>query len=186
MGTTPSKQTFDDIVSQLRENDITVTSKHEDRRFKYAVMKKNNMLFVVRQYIKTEKFSLRHPDRGIFYFNTIPEALEIVNSLALSQKECKIDATLWDSERADERELRFTFYTYDLQQAAREYELLKTKLTPLGVTLGQLTPKLQAITVLPYNEVDAVKTIIIEDFGIKWQDYSKKSQRAIMTPSHSA
>jgi superfamily II DNA helicase RecQ len=118
MGATQTKHTFDDIVSQLKRNNITVTSTHSDRRYRYAVMKKDDMLFVVRQFIKTERFSLRHDERGIFYFNTVDEALSIVNSLNKKQR-CKITASMWDAEHAHERELRFTFHTYDVQEAAK-------------------------------------------------------------------
>jgi hypothetical protein len=188
MGATQTKQTFDDIVSQLKRSNITVINRHGDRRYRYAVMKKDDMLFVVRQFIKTEKFSLRHSERGIFYFNTVPEALDILDSLTKSNKKCQIDATVWDAERMEERELRFTFNTYDLQMAAKEYESLKTKLAPLGVSLGNLTQKLQAITVIPQTSIDRIKTMTITEFGMKWHDYSKKPQRYIsvstFAPSH--
>ena len=185
MGATQTKQTFDDIVSQLKRNNITVTSTHGDRRYRYAVMKKDDMLFVVRQFIKTEKFSLRHAERGIFYFNTVPEALEIVNSLKKSAQ-CKITATLWDAENTYERELRFTFHTYDVQEAAKTYELLKAKLTKMFIELRELTPKMQAICILPQISVDAVKTMTIADFGMKWHDFSKKPLRFAPAPTYSS
>lgn len=181
MGLAPSKQTFDDIVHQLRENDITVTSKHSDKRYLYAVMKKNSMIFVARQCIKTESFSLKHPDHGIFYFDTVEEALNIVNSLSKTNKDCLIMASLWDADRLDERELRFSFHTYDLIQAAREYERLKTNLVPLGLTLKELTPKLQAVCIIPQVNADSIKTEMIVDFGIQWQDFSKKPLKVVRT-----
>ena len=184
MGATQTKQTFDDIVSQLKRNNIIVTSTHADRRYKYAVMKKDDMLFVVRQFIKTERFSLRHAERGIFYFNTVDEALEIVNSLTKKPR-CKITASLWDAENAYERELRFTFHTYDVQEAAKEYELLKAKLTKMFIELRELTPKMQAICILPQITIDSVKTMTIADFDIKWLDFSKKPQRFAPAPTFS-
>jgi len=183
MGATQTKQTFDDIVSQLKRNNITVTSTHGDRRYQYAVMKKDDMLFVVRQFIKTEKFSLRHAERGIFYFNTVPEALEIVNSLN-KKPPCKITASLWDAENAYERELRFTFHTYDIQEAAKEYELLKAKLTKMFIELRELTPKMQAICVLSQITVDSVKTMAITEFGVTWHDFSKKPLRFAPAPTY--
>ena len=184
MGATQTKQTFDDIVSQLKRNNITVTSTHGDRRYRYAVMKKDDMLFVVRQFIKTEKFSLRHAERGIFYFNTVPEALEIVNSLKKAAQ-CKITASLWDAENAYERELRFTFHTYDIQEAAKTYELLKAKLIKMFIELRELTPKMQAICVLPQIAVDSVKTMAITEFGVTWHDFSKKPLRFAPAPTFS-
>ena len=182
MGTTQTKYTFDDIVSQLKRNNITVVSTHGDRRYRYAVMRKDDMLFVIRQFIKTEKFSLRHDERGIFYFNTVPEALEIVNSLNKKQP-CKITASLWDTENPTERELRFTFHTYDVQEAAKEYELLRTNLRKMFIELRELTPKMQAICILPQIAVDTVKTMTIMDFGMKWHDFSKKPLRFASTPA---
>jgi len=184
MGATQTKQTFDDIVSQLKRNNITVTSTHADRRFRYAVMKKDDMLFVVRQFIKTEKFSLRHAERGIFYFDTVDEALDIVNSLN-KKPPCKITASLWDAEILYERELRFTFHTYDIQEAAKEYEHLKAKLTKMFIELRELTPKMQAICVIPQIVVDSVKTMTIAEFDMKWQDFSKKPQRFASVPTFS-
>jgi superfamily II DNA helicase RecQ len=182
MGATQTKQSFDDIVSQLKRNNITVVSTHGDRRYLYAVMKKDDILFVVRQFIKTEKFSLRHDERGIFFFNTVEEALDIVNSLK-KKEQCKITASLWDAEHYYERELRFTFHTYDVQEAAKEYEHLKTKLAKMFIELRELTPKMQAICVLPQLNVDAVKTMTIMEFGMKWQDFSKKQLRFAVAPS---
>ena len=184
MGATQTKQTFDDIVSQLKRNNITVLSTHSDRRYLYAVMKKDDILFVVRQFIKTEKFSLRHADRGIFYFDTVEEALDIVNSLKKTTA-CKTTASLWDAEHASERELRFTFHTYDLQEAAREYEHLKTKLAKMFIELRELTPKMQAICIIPQGTVDAVMTMTVMEFGMKWQDFSKKQPRFAATPTFS-
>ena len=184
MGATQTKQTFDDIVSQLKRNNITVTSTHADRRYRYAVMKKDDMLFVVRQFIKTEKFSLRHAERGIFYFDTVDEALDIVNSLN-KKPPCKITASLWDAENFYERELRFTFHTYDVQEAAKEYELLKANLTKMFIELRELTPKMQAICVIPQSNVDIIKTMTIKDFDIKWQDFSKKPPRFAAAPTFS-
>jgi hypothetical protein len=137
-------------------------------------MKKGDMLFVVRECIKTETFSLRHVERGTFPFDTVQEALDILNLLIYSPRKFIIDATLWDADRFDERELRFNFHTHDLPQAAKEYENLKAKLATFGIALGQLTPKLQAITTGPYSEVDTIKKILVKDFGITWQDFSKK------------
>ena len=174
MGTTPSKQTFDDIVHQLKDNDISVIRTHNDKRYKYAVMKKHTMMFVVRQFIKTEKFSLRHPDRGIFYFNTVEEALEIVNNLAGPKTNTNISASVWDTESVADREVRFTFHTYDLPEAARNYELLKAKLAPRGIVLGELTQKMQAICNLPQAALDNMRTFVITELGVKWQDFSKK------------
>ena len=185
MGATQTKQTFDDIVSQLKRNNITVTSTHADRRYKYAVMKKDDMLFVVRQFIKTERFSLRHSERGIFYFNTVPEALEIVNSLK-KVSQCKITASLWDAENFYERELRFTFHTYNVQEAAKEYELVKAKLTKMFIELRELTPKMQAICVIPQIAVDSVKTMVITEFGMTWHDFSKKPLRFAPAPTLSS
>lgn len=182
MGATQTKQTFDDIVSQLKRNNITVISTHGNRRYRYAVMKKDDMLFVVRQFIKTEKFSLRHSERGIFYFDTVPEALEVVNSLKKAVQ-CKITASLWDAENSYERELRFTFHTYNIQEAAKEYELLKANLAKMFIELQELTPKIQAICILPQISVDAVKTMIFTDFGMKWQDFSKKPIRFAPAPT---
>ena len=182
MGATQTKQTFDDIVSQLKRNNITVLSTHGDRRYLYAVMKKDDILFVVRQFIKTEKFSLRHADRGIFYFDTVEEALDIVNSLKKTTA-CKTTASLWDAEYATERELRFTFHTYDLQEAAREYEHLKTKLAKMFIELRELTPKMQAICIIPQSTVDAVMTMTVMEFGMKWQDFSKKPLRFAPAPT---
>ena len=144
------------------------------------------MLFVVRQFIKTEKFSLRHAERGIFYFNTVQEALEIVNSLKKPPK-CKITASLWDAENTWDRELRFTFHTYDVQDAAREYELLKAKLISIFIELRELTPKMQAICIIPQIAVEPVKTMVFHEFDIKWQDFTKKPVRfsALPTPSPS-
>ena len=133
----------------------------------------------------TEKFSLRHSDRGIFYFNTVPEALEIVNSLKKTTQ-CKITASLWDAENLTERELRFTFHTYDVQEAAKEYELLKAKLLKMFVELRELTTKMQAICVLPQIAVDSVKTMTITDFGMKWHDFSKKPLRFAPPPTFSS
>jgi hypothetical protein len=174
MGTTPSKQTFDDIVHQLKENNIIVISKHDDKRYKYAVMKKHTMMFVVRQFIKTEKFSLRHPERGIFYFNTVDQALEIVNGLAGPKTPYNITASVWDTENVGEREVRFTFNTYDLPEAARDYDQLKSKLLIHGVGLGQLTPKMQAICYIPQAALDNMRTFVYTELGVKWQDFSKK------------
>ena len=182
MGATQTKQTFDDIVSQLKRNNITVVSTHGDRRYRYAVMKKDDMLFVVRQFIKTEKFSLRHAERGIFYFDTVDEALDIVNSLN-KKPPCKITASLWDTENASERELRFTFHTYDVQEAAKEYGRLKANLLKMFIEMHELTPKMQAICVLPQIAIDSVKTMTIMDFDMKWQDFSKKPQRFASTPT---
>ena len=184
MGATQTKQTFDDIVSQLKRNNITVLSTHGDRRYLYAVMKKDDILFVVRQFIKTEKFSLRHADRGIFYFDTVEEALDIVNSLKKTTA-CKTTASLWDAEYATERELRFTFHTYDLQEAAREYEHLKTKLAKMFIELRELTPKMQAICIIPQVAADAVMTMTVMEFGMKWQDFSKKTLRFAPAPTFS-
>lgn len=184
MGAKQTKQTFDDIVSQLKRNNITVLSTHGDRRYLYAVMKKDDILFVVRQFIKTEKFSLRHADRGIFYFDTVEEALDIVNSLKKTTA-CKNTASLWDAEYATERELRFTFHTYDLQEAAREYEHLKTKLAKMFIELRELTPKMQAICIIPQVVADAVMTMTVMEFGMKWQDFSKKQPRFAATPTFS-
>jgi hypothetical protein len=147
-------------------------------------MKKDDMLFVVRQFIKTEKFSLRHSERGIFYFNTVPEALEIVNSLKKASQ-CKITASLWDAENLTERELRFTFHTYNIQEAAKEYELVKAKLAKMFIELRELTPKMQAICVLPQIAVDSVKTIAITEFGMTWHDFSKKPTRFAPAPTFS-
>jgi hypothetical protein len=183
MGATQTKQTFDDIVSQLKRNNITVTSTHADQRYKYAVMKKDDTLFVVRQFIKTERFSLRHDERGIFYFNTVDEALSIVNSLNRKQR-CKITASMWDAEHAHERELRFTFHTYDVQEAAKEYKLLKANLTKFFIELRELTPKMQAICIVPLTAVDFIKTMTIMDFGMKWQDFSKKPLRFSSAPTY--
>ena len=184
MGAKQTKQTFDDIVSQLKRNNITVLSTHGDRRYLYAVMKKDDILFVVRQFIKTEKFSLRHADRGIFYFDTVEEALDIVNSLKKTTA-CKTTASLWDAEYATERELRFTFHTYDLQEAAREYEHLKTKLAKMFIELRELTPKMQAICIIPQSTVDAVMTMTVMEFGMMWQDFSKKPLRFAPAPTFS-
>jgi len=183
MGATQTKQTFDDIVSQLKRNNISVISVHGDRRYKYAVMRKDDMLFVVRQFIKTEKFSIRHDERGIFYFNTVDEALDIIQLL---NKKCqvKITASLWDTENPNDRELRFTFHTYDIKTAAKEYELLKVTLTKMFIELRELTPKMQAICILPQIAVDSVKTIVIMEFGMKWHDFSKKSQRFSSVPTY--
>jgi hypothetical protein len=183
MGATQTKQTFDDIVSQLKRNNITVVSTHSDRRYLYAVMKKDDILFVVRQFIKTEKFSLRHSERGIFYFNTVEEALDIVNSLKKTTT-CKITASLWDAEHSSERELRFTFHTYDVQEAAKEYGHLKAKLTKMFIELRELTPKMQAICILPQHDVDAVMTMTVMEFGMKWQDFSKKPLRFAAQPTY--
>jgi len=183
MGASQTKHTFDDIVSQLKRNNITVVSTHGDRRYLYAVMKKDDILFVVRQFIKTEKFSLRHADRGIFYFNTVEEALDIVNSLKKTTK-CTISASLWDAEHSSERELRFTFHTYDVQEAAKEYAFLKAKLTKMFIELRELTPKMQAICILPQHDVDAVMTMTVMEFGMKWQDFSKKPLRFAAQPAY--
>lgn len=187
MGITPSKPKFDDIISQLKRHNINIVKTHVDRRFRYCVMKRDELIFIVRQLIKTEQLSIKHADLGIFVFETIPEALDILNSIKKHSKKFTVTATLWDTENYAERELRFTFNTYDVREAAREYENLKAKLSKVYVNLGQLTPKMQAICMIPTVAVDDMKTMVVVDLGMNWHDYSKKMVRfsALPIPSPS-
>jgi len=187
MGATQTKLTFDDIISQLKRHNITVVKTHADRRYRYCMMKRDELIFIMRQLIKTEQFSIKHADLGIFAFETVPEALDILNSMKKFSKKFTVTATLWDTENYAERELRFTFNTYDVREAAREYENLKAKLSKVYINLGQLTPKMQAICTIPTVAVNDMKTIVIEDLGMKWHDYSKKMVRfsALPMPSPS-
>lgn len=181
MGTTTSKPKFDDIISQLKRHNINIVKTHVDRRYRYAVMKKEEILFVVRQLIKTDGFSIKHAELGIYNFETVEEALKIINSLKNISK-CSVTASLWDADDIGDRELRFTFNTYDIKEAARAYQNLKARLSKLYIELGNLTPKMQAICTIPLIAVEDMKTMVVVDLGFKWQDYSKKIVRFAPIP----
>ena len=168
MGIFSSKPSFDDIIQDLSAHDIKEIGRSGSVKFQ-----KGELMFVIRKE-ESGNFSIHSPGRGIFYFDTSLQALNIVNMLCETKSECRLVATIWGVENPEQREIRFEFLSNNQIRVKEQHLQLQSILEPLDVQIGELNDKNQVVSVVHMNYVILIHKLLSDKIEIKWRDYTNK------------